>query len=104
MFVYIYHISSGKNTRQMNRLIELCSFVGQGVVICVWLPPLHVSTKKHVLLSLQCLYNYVGNLSLLFSHSISLPPSNPLFFMSPSVSQYSLLDVHVFVCCVGVCV
>ena len=88
----------------MNRLIELCSFVGQGVVICVWLPPLHVSTKKHVLLSLQCLYICVWNLSLCFSHSISLPPSIPLFVMSLSVSQYSLLDVYVFVCCVGVSV
>jgi hypothetical protein len=75
MFVYIYHISTGKNTRQMNRLIELCSFFGQGVVICVWLPPLHVSTKKHVLLSLQCLYICVGiSLSCFLTLSLSLPP------------------------------
>ena len=38
------------------------------------------------------------------THSISLPPSIPLFVMSLSVSQYSLLDVYVLVCCVGVCV
>ncbi len=38
------------------------------------------------------------------THSTSLPPSMPLFVMSLSVSQYSLLDVYVLVCSVGVCV
>ena len=105
-YIHIYHISTWlfvfrvgrKNTRQI--LIELCGFVDQGVVICVWLPPPTSALQKPVLLSPQCFYICLE--SLCFSHSISLPPSIPLF-MSLCISIFFSRCACVCLLCGGVC-
>ena len=70
--------------------------------------PLSTSAlQKHVLLILQCLYICVWNLSLCFSHSISLPPSRDdpslLHVDSLCISIFSSRSICVCLLCASVC-
>ncbi len=88
---------AGKNTRQI--LIETCGFVDQGVVICVWLPPLHVSTpKKCVAQSAVFLHLCLESLCVFLT--LSLTPSLPVLSLSSScLSLYLNILFSVYMCC-----
>ncbi len=82
----------GKNTRQI--WIELCGFVDQGVVICVWLPLPTSALQKHVLLILQCFYICVWNLCVFLTLSPSLHPSlHDSLYLNIPLSMYMCLSV-----------